>query len=139
MGRNVAFAQVGKGKTSGPRAFRRGKQIEPNSGAACQRLERKMPDMHVLRTQLRRNEPRLPCLSYFLARHAFEDGGSALLDASVGVVAVDALLVLGLNAIPGHVWMFIQPHRHVAHEVFDEHGILVSPLGDGFFIRPLEQ
>lgn len=65
--------------------------------------------------------------------------GLAPLNHSVGAVIVDAFKILCFDAIPVDVRMGIALERDGADEVFDEDGIIVSPFGDVFFIRPLEE
>ena len=64
---------------------------------------------------------------------------SAFFDACVGVVVVDALEIFGLNLVPRHVWMLIQAHRYIPHQIFHKNRILKCALGHVFFVRPLEQ
>jgi len=64
---------------------------------------------------------------------------SALLDAGVGVVIVDALVVFRLHAVPGHVRMGVEFEGHISHEVLDENRVFVSPLGHRLFVLPLQQ
>src|ERR1041385_2217195 len=52
------------------------------------------------------------------------------LDAGVGVVVVDALEVLGLHLVPGHVGMRVELDPPIAHQVLYETGILVGALRD---------
>src|SRR5260370_9296488 len=64
---------------------------------------------------------------------------SALLDAGVSVVVVDAFVVLRFHLVPGHIGMGVQLERHVAHQVLHEHRVLVSPFCHRLLILPLHQ
>ena len=63
---------------------------------------------------------------------------SAFLNAGVGIVVVDALEILRLNPVPC-VLVRLEPQDNVANQILDEHRVFVRPLGDGLFVRPLEQ
>ena len=52
---------------------------------------------------------------------------------------MDALHVLGLDLVPGDVGMLVAAHGDVAHEVLDEDGMVVGPLGNEFFVGALEE
>ncbi len=65
--------------------------------------------------------------------------GSALFDAGVGVVVVDALEVFGLYFVPVDMGNGVQSLGHVADEVLDKYRILVGSFGDGLFIWSFEQ
>ena len=54
-----------------------------------------------------------------------------------GVVIVDGLVVLSFDAEPGDARMGLGLHGDIAHEVFDEDGIVVGGFGDVFFVGTL--
>ncbi len=60
-------------------------------------------------------------------------------DGGVGVVAVDAFVVLGFDFIPRDIAMGVEFFGDATDEVFDENGIFVSAFGDGFFVTTFEQ
>src|SRR5208282_2414477 len=64
---------------------------------------------------------------------------SPLFNARIRVVIVDALEILGLDPVPGHPRVRVQPQRHVAHQIFHEHRVFVYALRDRFLVLPLEQ
>ena len=64
---------------------------------------------------------------------------SAALDHGEGTVIVDALKILGFDAVPVDIGMGVTPHRYGADQILDEDGIIIRALGDVFFVRPLEE
>lgn len=70
------------------------------------------------------------CVHLFGTQVTFDDGP--------GVVVVDGLEVHGLNTEPFDLGMLASFDGNVTHEVFDENGIVVGTLGDGFFVRAFE-
>src|ERR1035437_1991133 len=65
--------------------------------------------------------------------------GSALLNTRVGAVIVNALLVLRLNLVPGHFRMRVQLQGDIAHQVLDEHRVVVGALRHRLLIFAFEQ
>ena len=47
--------------------------------------------------------------------------------------------ILRLHGVGKDAHIVIQSTRHIAHQVFDKFRIVISALGDIFFVRPLEQ
>ena len=64
---------------------------------------------------------------------------SALLDAGVGVVVVDALEVLGLDPVPRDVLVRLELEHHIADEILDKNRVFVGALSHRFFVGTLEQ
>ena len=62
-----------------------------------------------------------------------------LLNHRIGVVIVNRLEVLCLNAIPGDAALLLGRGGNVANEVFDENRIVVSLLGDVLFVGTLQK
>ena len=54
-------------------------------------------------------------------------------------MGVDAFLVDRLNHKAGDARIFLQQHRHVANQIFDEDRIIISLHGHVALVRPLEQ
>lgn len=52
---------------------------------------------------------------------------------------MNALLLLRLDFVPRHIRVRFQPKRHVAHQVFGEHGIVAGPFRYRFPKLALEQ
>ena len=52
---------------------------------------------------------------------------------------MDALEILRLNPVPCDVLVRLKPQDNVANQILDKHRVFVRPLGDGLFVRPLEQ
>ena len=57
-----------------------------------------------------------------------------ILNARVGIVIMDALMVFGLDLVPGDIGMRIEFDSDVPDQVLDEDRIFVSPFGDGLFV-----
>mgnify|MGYP004074000699 CR=1 FL=1 len=53
---------------------------------------------------------------------------SAFFDACVSVVVVDALKIFGLNLVPCHVWVLVQPYRHIPHKIFHKNRVIMHHL-----------
>ena len=63
---------------------------------------------------------------------------SAVFYAGIRVVVVNTFVVLCFHFVPRHLGMSIELLRDIAHEILDENRVLISPLGHGFLILPLQ-
>src|SRR5262245_41172615 len=76
--------------------------------------------------------PSLSISLEFSAPHATIENLQACLtafNAGVGVVIVDALVVLRLHFVPRHGGMRVESERDITDHVFDEHRIFIRALG----------
>src|SRR5262245_34191820 len=64
---------------------------------------------------------------------------SALLDARVGVVVVNALEVLRLDLVPRDIRMRVELHHHRPDQVLHENGTQIGAFGDRLLVTALEQ
>ncbi len=54
-------------------------------------------------------------------------------------MVVDGFKILRFHGVGGHALIALQRHGDIAHQVFDEFGMVVGALGDVLFVGPLEQ
>lgn len=52
---------------------------------------------------------------------------------------MDGLEIFRLDTVPRDARIGVESIRDVADDVFNEHGVVVGMLGDGFFIIPFEE
>ena len=63
----------------------------------------------------------------------------AAFDHGEGAVIVDALEILGFDAVPVDVGMSFAFYRYSANEVFDKDGVIIGVFGDVFFVRSFQK
>lgn len=74
-----------------------------------------------------------------ISDRALRSGGRrAAHDVGVGAVVVDGFVVFGADRKPGDVVVLQETRGDVAHDVFDELGVVVALFGDPLFVNAFE-